>query len=129
MEFLNEAFDEFFSGMSLFGYKPMRLVFNSAGIKDMSPYKFIKTDKGYKCLVKTLGINEKDIEVTVEDYGIKVNGKSEVEGDEYNTEIQIAINETVMDNLKEINYHSINGLTVVEMIIENQRKTISINRK
>lgn len=117
-----------FNGMSLFGNKPMRLVFNSA-VKDMSPYSFKKTDDGFVGTVKTLGIREEDISVTVEDYGIKVSGESEIDGEKYNTEIQIAINDSVMADLKEIKYHCQDGLTFIELHLENKRKKILINGK
>lgn len=123
-----ELFDEFFNGMSLFGYRPMRLVFNS-NVKDMSPYSFKKTDDGFIGTVKTLGISEKDIKVTVEEYGIKVTGESEINGEKYNTEIEIAINDSVMADLKEIKYHCQDGLTFVNLILENRRKKILINGK
>lgn len=123
-----ELFDEFFNGMSLFGYRPIRLVFNS-NVKDMSPYSFKKTDDGFLGTVKTLGISAKDIKVTVEDYGIKVTGESKINGEKYNTEIEIAINDSVMADLKEIKYHSQDGLTFISLILENKRKKILINGK
>jgi len=123
-----ELFDEFFNGMSLFGYRPMRLVFNS-NVKDMSPYSFKKTDDGFIGTIKTLGISEKDIKVTVEEYGIKVTGESEINGEKYNTEIEIAINDSVMADLKEIKYHSQDGLTFINLILDNKRKKILINGK
>lgn len=123
-----ELFDEFFNGMSLFGYRPMRLVFNS-NVKDMSPYSFKKTDDGFIGTVKTLGISEKDIKVTVEEYGIKVTGESEINGEKYNTEIEIAINDSVMADLKEIKYHCQDGLTFINLILDNKRKKILINGK
>jgi HSP20 family molecular chaperone IbpA len=123
-----DMFDEIFNGMSLFGYRPMRLVFNS-NVKDMNPYSFKKTDEGFIGTVKTLGISEKDIKVTVEDYGIKVSGESEIDGEKYNTEIQIAINDSVMADLKEIKYHCQDGLTFINLILDNKRKKILINGK
>ena len=121
--------EEIFNDMMLFSYRPMRLVFNSNGIKDMSPFTFGKSEDGYICTVKTLGISEKDIKVTVEDYGIKVIGESEINGEKYNTEIEIAINNSVMADLKEIKYHCQDGLTFINLILDNKRKKILINGK
>jgi len=128
--FFNDDFDSIFDGMALGFGRPTKIIFNTNGIKDQMPSCWSKTEKGYRCTVKTLGIGNDDISVEVEDGGIKVSGKSEVEGESYDTLIELPIAEDVMDNITEIKHKTINGLTFVDLVVNRpEKKKIKITKE
>lgn len=119
-------FDEVFT----LGFgKPRKLSFNSC-VKDMLPsYWEKKEDNKYICTVKTLGINPEDVEVTIEDYGLKVTGETELNGYKYNTSFELPIAESIMNDIKEIDVSSKNGLTFITLKLNiPEKKKIKINK-
>lgn len=149
MRELFDAFDAMTELNSIFG-RPTRFVFNTDGTKDMMPacWKVWEEEKtvnnltdpinsvdkevvkrGYKATCRTVGINEEDIKITVKDYGICVEGKSEIDGSEYSQYIELPVSRTVMDNIKNIKYKSINGLTFVYLeVSEPEKRKINIQK-
>lgn len=119
-------FDDFDRFFELGFGRPTKFVFNSAGLKDMMPACWEKADDGGYCArVKTLGLTE--AKVTVEDYGIKVSGENELEGQIYNTSIELPVSPDVMDNVTEIKHRTVAGITFVELVVDRpQRKKIKI---
>lgn len=116
--FFDDVFDEFLLG---FG-KPRRLVFNSR-VKDLLPsYWQKKDDKTYLCTVKTLGINPEDVIVETTDYGIKVSGSSVINDFTYDTDIELPIAESIMNEVEKIKVVSKNGLTFITLILDKPEK-------
>lgn len=120
--------DDFFDDLLLGFGRPLKIIFNTNNLKDQMPTCWEKTDSGYRCTAKTLGISE--VKVSVEDYGIKVFGESELEGKKYNTTLELPISQDVMDNVTEINTKTINGITFIDLIVDRpERRKIKINGK
>jgi len=110
--------------------EPSRLIFNTPNLKDMHPYYWIRTDDGYKCTLKTLGINESDINISIDDNSIIINGESAIDGVKYNTLIELPISRQILNDIIEIRSKSINGITVIDLILETpKKKKILINGK
>lgn len=106
----------------LYGFgKPKNLIFNCK-VKDMMPSFWEKTETGYKCTCKTLGIAPKDVKVTVEDDYIEVKGETEYDGYLYNTSYQLPVSEEVLSNIKNIKYKTENGITIIYLDVERPEK-------
>lgn len=94
---------------------------NKENNKDIE--KEIKTkDVGYKCVCRTVGINEEDIKITLEDYGICVQGETTYEGNTYTQYIELPISKDLIANIESINYKSINGLTYIYLLMKEPKK-------
>lgn len=115
----DDVFDEFFT----LGFgRPKRIVFNSR-VKDLLPsYWQKKDDKTYLCTVKTLGINPEDVIVETTDYGIKVSGSSVINDFTYDTDIELPIAESIMNEVEKIKVKSKNGLTFITLILDKPEK-------
>lgn len=86
-------------------------------------------DVGYKCVCRTVGINEEDIKITLEDYGICVQGKTEYEGNVYSQYIELPISKDLIANIESINYKTINGLTYIYLLMKEPKKNkVSIRK-
>lgn len=130
MSFFNDDLDAIFNSMAMGFGRPTKVIFNTNGLKDQMPSFWCQTEKGYRCTLKTLGIGNDDINVETEDNGIKVSGKSKVEGESYDTLIELPIAEDVMDNIIEIKHKTINGLTFVDLIVDRpEKKKIKITKE
>lgn len=128
--YFNDSFDAIFDSMALGFGRPSKIIFNTNGLKDQMPSFWVKTENGYRCTAKTLGISEKDISVTVEDDGIKLFGESEVEGQKYNTTLLLPITDEILDSIIEIKTKTINGLTFIDLVVDKpKKKKILINGK
>lgn len=117
-----------FDGFFELGFgKPSKVIFNTAGLKDQMPACWNKTKTGYKARIKTLGVER--VNVTVEDYGIKIFGENEIDGQKYDTTIELPISQDVMNNVIEIKHNTTAGITIVELIVSRpEKKNIKINR-
>lgn len=108
--------------------KPRSIVFNTNGLQDMNPAKWTKTEDGYVGCFKTLGCE--NIEISVEDYGIKLVGSGEVFDKKYNTTLELPIGKDVLDNIVEILHSTKAGITRVEIILNKpEKRQIKINGK
>lgn len=105
----------------------IKVISNTNGLKDMMPSCWEKTDNGYRCVVKTLGIS--DVNITIEDYGIMLTGSNELEGKVYDTTVELPIAQDVLDNVEEIKHKTINGITFVDLIVNRpEKKKIKIEK-
>lgn len=120
---MTRIFDDVFDDFFTLGFgKPKRIVFNSR-VKDLLPsYWQKKDDKTYLCTVKTLGINPEDVIVETTDYGIKVSGSSVVNDFTYDTDIELPIAESIMNEVEKIKVKSKNGLTFITLILDKPEK-------
>lgn len=120
-----ELFDDFFDNELLGFAKPSKIVFNTNGIKDMIPIKWSKTEYGYKAIVKTLGIEAVNVETKSK--GIRVFGENEIDGQKYDTTIDLPIAEKVMDTVLKIKHRTVAGITIIELIVDKpKRRNIEI---
>ena len=116
--------DDFFG----FG-KPIDLIYNTGKTKDMNPAYWVKTKEGYKATCRTVGIAPDDVKVEMTDYNIVVSGETEYEGVEYNTSYKLPISREIIENVKSVEYKTLNGLTYIYLFVEvPERKQIKINK-
>lgn len=120
-------FSRDFGFPELFG-KVRDLKFNSV-VKDLMPSYWVATDSGYKCFCKTLGINESDLKISLEEDCILVAGESEIDGYKYNTKYELPIVDDVLDHIKSITYKSTNGITVINLEVDKpEKRKVEIKR-
>lgn len=102
--------------------KPRHLVFNSV-VKDMLPSYWEKVDDNtYMCIVKSLGINPKDITVEETEYGLKVYGETEERGFKYNTSMELPIADSIINEIEKVEVNSKNGLTFIVLKLNKPEK-------
>lgn len=100
--------------------KPTRIIFNTNGLKDMMPACWKSTDNGYKASCKTLGIDKVNVEMV--ENGIKVSGSNNVDGQDYDTTIELPIAKDIINNIIKITHHTECGITIVELFIDRPEK-------
>lgn len=110
----NHDFDDIFDA---FGFgRPFDLMFNVAGTKDMYPTNWVRTEDGYRCVCRTVGVNPEDVVVEVENNYILVSGESTYDNQTYNVSYKIPVANQTMNNIQEINYETKNGLTFIYVV-------------
>ena len=140
LEMRNKLFGEDFLG---FGF-PTRIKFDTLGTKDMSPITLKKwkkeasssdeiEEKGYKIVCRTIGIDEKDVTVSIKDYGICVDGKTTIDIDgeieTYSQHVELPIAKDILNNIEKIRYYSKDGLTYIFLITKMpQQSQIDIEK-
>lgn len=128
MSYFNTFFGtDDFNSMFPIGFGiPSKIIFNTNGLKDMMPSFWTKTDNGYKATVKTLGLDEADIEIV--DCAIKVSGKNTIDGKTYDTVVELPVAEAILDNVYKITHETKCGLTFIELFVEEPevRKNIEV---
>lgn len=116
---MRDFFDDFFA----LGFgKPENIIFNSGHTKDLDPTYWSKTETGYKATCRTVGINEVDVKVILNDNYIEVSGESEYEGSKYNVSYKIPVSDEVVSNAKSLKYKTLNGLTYIYLDVERAEK-------
>lgn len=106
-------------------------LFNST-VKDMQPYTVYKKDNNYIIEVKTLGINSEDVNVTLEENVLQINGETHNNYSDktFNTNIKFRIEEELFNKIQNIEYTSANGLTYVTLILKKEKTNrIKITKK
>ena len=133
-------FDELFDSVMLGFGAPTNIRFNTAKTKDLMPSYWStweveekdstkKRKLGYKCVCRTVGINPEDVNVTMEDYGICVDGQTEHEDNKYTQHIELPISESVMSDIENISYKTLNGLTYIYIKMKSpEKKKVKISR-
>lgn len=108
--------------------KPMNLQFSTKN-HDMSPAIWEKTEEGYKCTVRTVGIKPSDVIVKLEDDYIHLEGKSTLDNYDYSQNMDLPIVEDIRDNLKDIKYKSQDGITIIYLNVNRpEKKEIKIEK-
>ena len=128
--FLTDFFDEFDEVLG-FG-KPRHLKFNTGNTQDMSPVFWqVLTDDdnkkiGYKSVCRTVGVAPEDVKVVLEDGKITVQGETEFDGSKYNTYYDIPVSDSVVNNIENIKYKTLNCLTYIYIYtkIPQERKVL-----
>ena len=101
-DLISTFFDDDFLGFGL----PTRIRFNTYNTKDTMPAYWKRWTKknsddkeeflGYKCLVRTVGVASEDVNVTLEDDRIVVDGKTKVEDYTYSQQVELPISKYVV---------------------------------
>lgn len=116
-------FDDFLG----FG-KPRGLAFNCKNF-DMMPSYWEKTNDGYKCTCRSVGINSEDLHVSVGDDYIHVEGETELDNYKYTVKYDLPVSKEILDNIKGIKYKTQNGITIIYIELEKvEKKKIKIEQ-
>lgn len=126
--------DDFFG----FG-KPTRVRYSTSNTKDMMPAYWKRWTKknaedkeeflGYKCLVRTVGVASEDVNVTIENDRIVVDGKTEVEDYTYSQHVELPLSTEVIGNVKSVEYRSKDGMTYIYLKVRTpEYKKIDVKR-
>lgn len=107
-------FDDLHDMLTGFG-TPRDIAFNVNDTLDMRPAKWEKLaeENGYRCVCRTVGINEKDVKIELNNRFISVSGNSEYEGIKYNVRYNLPLSEEIISNITGIKYKSLNGITYI----------------
>lgn len=106
-------------------------LFNST-VKDMQPYTVYQKDNSYIIEVKTLGISPEDVNVTLEEDVLQINGETHNNYSDktFNTDIKFRIDKELFNKIQNIEYTSANGLTYVTVILKKEKTNrIKITKK
>lgn len=125
MSEFDRIFDDFFT----WGFgKPRNLHFQTK-TKDMLPSFWEKTEDGYKCTCRTVGISPSDVKVSVGEDCIYVSGETEIDKYKYSTNYELPVSQDVLGNIKSIKYKTENGITIIYMDIDRpEKKKITIQK-
>lgn len=128
-EFLTNFFnDDDFLG---FGLRPLSIRFNTPLTKDISPMApWKKDDQGnYYTVVRVVGLNPEQTEVSLESYGLLIKGESETFGEKYSQELKLGVSSETIANIKTINYEVKNGMCKITLVMKEKKSSdIKINR-
>ena len=84
---------------------------------------------GYKCLVRTVGVASEDVNVTLENDRIVVDGKTKVEDYTYSQHVELPISKDVVSNVKSVEYKSKDGMTYIYLKVRTpEYKKIDVKR-
>lgn len=124
---MNNFFDDFDDLFFGFG-RPMSIRFNTPNTKDIQPASpWSKDENGYHMVARVVGINPEDLKVTLEEYGICIDGESDYNGSTYTQHIELPISKDLMANVTEVNYEVKNGLCKVSLIVkEPEYKQVAV---
>ena len=127
-------FDEFYNLSSfdnlMFSRQPLSVKFNTPSTKDISPAApWTKGENCYSTVVRVVGINPSDVEVSMEESGIVINVESYTFNEKYSQEVYLGIANDIMSNIKEVNYEVKNGMCkIVLRMKEPECRSIAINK-
>ena len=132
-DFVNDFENDFL------GFGEPRLDFYNAGnTKDMCPayWKKDKEDKDsnfdvFHATVRSVGIDPKDVKVSVNDTLLRVYGETKRGDDTYNFSCELPIAKAIMDNIEKIECKSENGLSYITLKVKkvDQNKKFDIEIK
>ena len=124
--FFNDFFDQFALG---FG-RPQKKRYNTGHTQDMSPvyWRELKDDDGkkigYRATCRTVGVSPDDVKVSLKDYSIIVQGKTEFSKERiYDCYYEIPVAESIVSDIEKINFKSENGLTYVTVLVKQPVKS------
>jgi HSP20 family molecular chaperone IbpA len=121
-------FDPFFNDLEGWFSKPRHLVFQCK-TKDMMPAFWEKTEEGYKCTCRMVGIASNDVKVILKDDCIHVEGKSVLDNYEYSQSYDLPVTQDVLNNIKNIKYKTQDGITIIYIDLERpEKKKVNIEQ-
>ena len=77
-----------------------------------------KTDKGYKCACRSVGVAPDDVHVTVTSNSIKVKGETKCDGETYSIDYECSVAKDVINNIEKVEYKSLNGMTYIYITVK-----------
>lgn len=99
-------------------------------VKDMSPYRVYKKDSGFIVVCNTLGIDKKDLKVSVEKRKgspypvIKIVGQTKVEAINFENNVNLELSVSILeDQIEKVSYKTENGLTQVFVKMKKAEQT------
>jgi HSP20 family molecular chaperone IbpA len=104
-------------------------------VKDMQPYKLMKSEKGYAVILNTLGIAREDLEVKVahnkgEPFPtLFVKGKTLMGKLNFENTVDLAIRLNTDERIEDVMYEVKDGLTIVYLKLEEKEPKIKIEAK
>ena len=124
---MHSIFDEFDNLFFGFG-RPVSIRFNTPYTKDIQPASpWSKDENGYHMVARVVGINPDDLKVTLEDYGLCIDGESEYDGNIYTQHIELPISKDLLANITDITYEVKNGLCKVSIVVkEPEYKKVNV---
>lgn len=121
--------EDFFNDFFTWGFGKPRNFYFTTKTKDMMPSFWEKTDDGYKCTCRTVGISPSDVTVSVGDDCICIKGETELDHFKYSTNYELPVSQDVLGNIKSIKYKVENGITIIYLEIDRpEKKKISIEQ-
>jgi HSP20 family molecular chaperone IbpA len=117
--------------------KLFRLSFSNFNrpVKDMQPYKYIRTDNGFIFVINTLGISKTDVQVSVaNDKGdpyptLRVKGKTMMEKVQFENTVDLALRLVIDEEVEEVAYEVKDGLTIIYLKLKKPEPTSKIEAK
>jgi HSP20 family molecular chaperone IbpA len=104
--------------------------FNSGSILDTQPTALKSTDDAYKLTIRTVGVAEADLHVSLEGNYLAVIGESVVEGETYNASVKIFLSDKILSQTKSIDYTSHDGITIITLLKKKDAQNkIPISKK
>lgn len=117
---------------------PTCIRYNTASTKDMNPAVWskwketegdVEKELGYKGVVRTVGVDEEDVKVSLERDGLIVEGKTTFEGYTYSQYVKLPISRDVISNISGVSYRSKNGMTYVYLNVRTpEYKQIKVQK-
>ena len=80
----------------------------------------IKERVGYKAICRTIGIREEDIKLELRNYGLCLDGTTDIGENRYSQHIELPISREVMRNIEEITYECKDGLTYIYLRMKKE---------
>ena len=127
---MRDFFDDFYDEIFTMGFgKPRKIMFNSGKTQDMNPAYWSETENGYKAVCRTVGINEDDVIVELQNNCIKISGETEYEGSKYNVSYELPVSDDVLSNVTKLEYKTLNGLTYIYISVDRPKKKEIVAKK
>jgi len=104
-------------------------------VKDMQPYKLIRTENGYILILNTLGISKNDLSVKIANEKgdpyphLRVTGKTVMEKFKLENNVDLAIRLIIDEQIDDVVYEVKDGLTVVYLKLKKKEPEIKIEAK
>lgn len=100
-------------------------------MREVSGYKVIPYDGGWKLVLNTLGIKPDDINVKIDRHVLTIEGKTESESIHFTNSVNYKFNiESIKSELVKVDYEVADGLTIVDLIVnKDPENEIEISRK
>jgi HSP20 family molecular chaperone IbpA len=104
-------------------------------VKDMQPYKLIKTENGYILILNTLGVSKNDLSVKIgkekgDPYAhLRVSGKTVMEKFQLENNVDLSIRLIIDEEIEDVVYEVKDGLTVVYLKLKKKEPEVKIEAK
>ena len=103
----------------------------SRPVLDQKPFSYFPCDKGYIIVVNTLGIDKKNLSVTLENEKgrpypvLKIKGETDLKKIDFKNSVNLGIGLKVDSEIKDISYKCENGLTTI--LVETEKPSTKGN--